>query len=89
MAANYKAELVGCFGQPVAENPTGVMQEAGFRAPQVELDQVDVAIEWYAKVLELSAGALVPPVLWGLVAAAAAGALRFGRSEEGTHVART
>jgi len=32
MAANYKAELVGCFGQPVAENPTGVMQEAGFRA---------------------------------------------------------
>lgn len=29
---DYKAELVGCFGQPVAENPTGVMQEAGFRA---------------------------------------------------------
>lgn len=32
MAANYKAELVACFGQPVAENPTGVMQEAGFAA---------------------------------------------------------
>jgi shikimate dehydrogenase len=32
MAANYKAELVACFGQPVAENPTGVMQEAGFIA---------------------------------------------------------
>ena len=32
MAANYKAEVVGVFGQPVAENPTGVMQEAGFRA---------------------------------------------------------
>ncbi len=32
MAANYQAELVGVFGQPVAENPTGVMQEAGFRA---------------------------------------------------------
>lgn len=31
MAANYKAELVGCLGQPVAENPTGVMQEAAFR----------------------------------------------------------
>lgn len=30
MAANYQAELVGVFGQPVAENPTGVMQEAGF-----------------------------------------------------------
>jgi len=32
MAPNYKAELVGVFGSPVAENPTGVMQEAGFRA---------------------------------------------------------
>jgi shikimate dehydrogenase len=29
---NYKAELVGVFGQPVAENPTIVMQEAGFQA---------------------------------------------------------
>jgi len=32
MAANYKAELVGVLGCPVAENPTGVMQEAAFRA---------------------------------------------------------
>ena len=32
MPANYKAELVGVFGQPIAENPTGVMQEAGFAA---------------------------------------------------------
>ena len=30
MAANYKYELVGVFGFPVAENPTGVMQEAAF-----------------------------------------------------------
>lgn len=29
---NYKAELVAVFGQPVAENPTGVMQEAAFAA---------------------------------------------------------
>jgi shikimate dehydrogenase len=29
---NYKEELVGVFGHPVAENPTVVMQEAGFRA---------------------------------------------------------
>lgn len=29
---NYKAELVGVFGYPVAENPTIVMQEAAFRA---------------------------------------------------------
>src|SRR4051794_19763100 len=32
MPANFRAELVGCFGQPVAENPTGAMQEAAFRA---------------------------------------------------------
>ncbi len=32
MAANYKAELVGVLGFPVAENPTGVMQEAAFAA---------------------------------------------------------
>ena len=32
MAANYRADIVGVFGQPVAENPTGVMQEAGFAA---------------------------------------------------------
>ena len=31
MPANFKAELLGCFGQPVAENPTGAMQEAAFR----------------------------------------------------------
>ena len=32
MPANYKAELVRVFGCPVAENPTGVMQEAAFAA---------------------------------------------------------
>ena len=32
MAANYKAELVGVLGYPVAENPTGLMQESGFAA---------------------------------------------------------
>ncbi len=32
MSANYKAELVGVLGYPVAENPTGVMQEAAFAA---------------------------------------------------------
>lgn len=32
MPANYQADVVGVFGQPVAENPTGVMQEAGFAA---------------------------------------------------------
>ena len=28
---SYKAELVGVFGHPVAENPTIVMQEAAFQ----------------------------------------------------------
>jgi shikimate dehydrogenase len=32
MPADFKAELVACFGQPVAENPTGAMQEAAFQA---------------------------------------------------------
>jgi len=32
MAANYKYELVGVLGFPVAENPTCVMQEAAFAA---------------------------------------------------------
>jgi len=32
MPANFKAELVGCLGQPVAENPTGAMHEAAFQA---------------------------------------------------------
>lgn len=32
MAVNYKAELVAVLGEPVNENPTGFMQEAAFRA---------------------------------------------------------
>lgn len=32
MSANFRAEIVGCLGQPVAENPTGAMQEAAFHA---------------------------------------------------------
>lgn len=32
MSANYKAELIGVFGHPVAENPTVVMHEAAFQA---------------------------------------------------------
>jgi shikimate dehydrogenase len=32
MPANYKEELVGVFGHPVAENPTCVMQQAAFAA---------------------------------------------------------
>ncbi len=32
MPSTYQSEIVGVFGQPVAENPTGVMQEAAFAA---------------------------------------------------------
>ena len=32
MGKNYRAELVGVFGDPVDGNPTGVMEEAGFAA---------------------------------------------------------
>ena len=31
MARDFTAELVACLGDPVRENPTGVMQEAAFR----------------------------------------------------------
>ena len=44
MAANFKAELVACFGQPVAENPTGVMQEAGFRAAGLDWRYLTVEV---------------------------------------------
>ena len=27
MSVNYRAELVGVFGNPVEDNPTGVMEE--------------------------------------------------------------
>lgn len=32
MSKNYRAELVGVFGDPVEDNPTGVMEEAAFAA---------------------------------------------------------
>jgi shikimate dehydrogenase len=44
MAANFKAELVACFGQPVAENPTGVMQEAAFRAAGLDWRYLTVEV---------------------------------------------
>lgn len=53
MSKNFKAELVGAFGDPIAENPTGVMQEAGFRTAgldwryltlQVKADDLPAAV---------------------------------------------
>ncbi|HXV44953.1 MAG TPA: shikimate dehydrogenase [Anaerolineae bacterium] len=46
---NYKAELVGVFGHPVAENPTIVMQEAAFQA--MGLNWRYLTIEVYPEVL--------------------------------------
>jgi shikimate dehydrogenase len=43
---SYQAELVGAFGDPIAENPTGVMQEAAFRA--LGLDWRYLTIEVHA-----------------------------------------
>lgn len=43
-APNYKAELVGVFGHPVAENPTIVMIEAAFR---------DLGLNWRYLTLEV------------------------------------
>jgi shikimate dehydrogenase len=49
MPANFKAELAGCFGQPVAENPTGAMQEAAFR---------ELGLNWRYLTIEVPAGRL-------------------------------
>ena len=62
MPANFKAELLACFGQPVDENPTGVMQEAGFR---------ELGLNWRYLTIEVS-----PANLRGAVEGARAFGLR-------------
>jgi shikimate dehydrogenase len=47
--ANYKHELVGAFGDPIAENPTGVMQEAAFQA---------LGLQWRYLLIEVHKGDL-------------------------------
>jgi shikimate dehydrogenase len=46
---NYKHELVGAFGDPIAENPTGVMQEAAFEA---------LSLPWRYQLIEVHKGDL-------------------------------
>ena len=53
MAKNYRAELVGVFGDPVDDNPTGVMEEAGFRAKGLNYRYIT------AKVLPEALGAAI------------------------------
>ncbi|HEX7393861.1 MAG TPA: hypothetical protein VF313_02950, partial [Anaerolineaceae bacterium] len=45
MAANYKLELVGVLGFPVAENPTCVMQEAAFEAMGLPWRYLTIEVE--------------------------------------------
>jgi len=56
MAVNYKEELVGVLGQPVAENPTCVMQNAAFQA---------LGLPWRYLTIEVSPAAL-PDAVRGL-----------------------
>lgn len=49
MAVSYKAELVGVFGYPVAENPTCVMQEAAFN---------QLGLQWRYLTIEVKPDAL-------------------------------
>jgi shikimate dehydrogenase len=41
---NFKAELVGVFGYPVAENPTIVMQEAAFQAKTLNFRYLTIEV---------------------------------------------
>jgi shikimate dehydrogenase len=53
---NYKAELVGVFGHPVAENPTIVMQEAAFQ--ELGLNWRYLTIEVYPENLANAIGGM-------------------------------
>jgi len=44
MPKDFTAELVVCLGQPVRENPTGVMQEAAFLALGLEWRYLTVEV---------------------------------------------
>ena len=41
---NYKAELVGVFGYPISENPTIVMQEAAFKALELNFRYLTIEV---------------------------------------------
>jgi shikimate dehydrogenase len=45
MAKNYRSELVGVFGWPIDENPTGVMEEAGFAARGLDFRYLTIKVE--------------------------------------------
>lgn len=44
MSKNYRSELVGAFGCPIEENPTGVMEEAAFRAKNLDFRYLTIRV---------------------------------------------
>ncbi|MGI6688728.1 MAG: shikimate dehydrogenase [Christensenellales bacterium] len=44
MSKNYRSELVGVFGDPVDENPTGVMEEAAFEAKGLDYRYLTIRV---------------------------------------------
>ena len=44
MGKNYRSELVGVFGCPIDENPTGVMEEAGFAARGLDFRYLTIKV---------------------------------------------
>lgn len=45
MAKNYRSELVGAFGCPIDENPTGVMEEAAFREKGLDYRYLTIKVK--------------------------------------------
>lgn len=45
MSKNYRSELVGTFGNPIDENPTGVVMEAGFAARNLDYRYITMKVE--------------------------------------------
>lgn len=45
MGKNYRAELVGLFGFPVDENPTGIMEEAAFAAKGLNFRYITMQVK--------------------------------------------
>lgn len=45
MSKNYRSELVGAFGCPIDENPTGVMEEAAFKAKDLDYRYLTIKVE--------------------------------------------
>lgn len=44
MSKNYRSELVGAFGCPIDENPTGVMEEAAFKAAGLDYRYLTIKV---------------------------------------------